>query len=367
MFSTFLKEISGYFDRRFFLSAFFPVLAFAGLSLGMSLSLWGPQTLVDLWQKQVAELQAIMFIGILGIILFIAYLFHIFQTNLTRLYEGYWESLALLSWWGKLRKRFYQRRWDFLEKETERLGKEVTRLETNIPQGETSLQVRERKRKVEELRGQLSVLEREWFLFLPPGRAYVMPTQLGNILRASELYALKRYNLDAVVAWPRMQSLLPKEFAEGLRDAKANLDLLMVVTTLAVIFAAGWEIGLGTLTSRWDLFLIASLSWLLVLFSYSGVLQAARTYGELIKASFDLYRWELLKALHLKMPENYEGERKLWDQINDLLYRNYPPAPEIFRYETEPAKSTSPHKGSFIQSVLNALMRLFGLDDEFRS
>lgn len=364
MFSTFLKEISGYFDRRFFLSAFFPVLAFAGLSLAMSLSLWGPQALVDLWQKQAAELQAIIIIGVLGIILFIAYLFHIFQTDLTRLYEGYWNSVPLLSWWGKVRKRFYQRRWDFLENETERLAKEITGLETNIPNGETSLQEHERKRKAEELRNQLCVLEREWFMFLPPGKAYVMPTQFGNILRASELYSQRRYKLDAVVVWPRLQGLLPKEFAESLRDAKADLDLLLVVTTLAGLFALGWEVGLGLLTTRWDLFAIASLSWILVLLSYSGVLQAARSYGELIKASFDLYRWELLKVLHLKLPESYKDECILWDQVNDLLYRNYPPASEIFRYETEPAKPTSPHKSGFIQSALSVLMHLFGFGDE---
>jgi hypothetical protein len=359
MFSTFLKEISGYFDRRFFLSAFFPVLAFAGLSLGMSLSLWGPQTLVELWREQTIELQTTMTVGSLGVILFISYLFHIFQTNLTRLYEGYWDNLPVLSWWGKLRKRYYQRRWDFLEKETEHLAEEITRLESNIPKGETSLQTRERKQKVEELRNQLGVLEREWFLFLPPSRAQVMPTQLGNILRASEIYPLRRYKLDAVVMWPRMQGLLPKEYAESLRDAKANLDLLLVVTTIAGLFSLGWEIGLGILANRWDLFVIASLSWILALLSYSATLHAARSYSELIKASFDLYRWELLKALHLKLPENYEGERKLWDQVNDLLYRNYPPAPEVFHLETEQAKPTSPQQGGFIQRLFTAFTSLF--------
>lgn len=364
MFSTFLKEINGYFDRRFFLSAFFPVLAFAGLSLGMSLSLWGPQTLVELWQKQPAELQTAMIVGVLGIILFIAYLFHIFQTDLTRIYEGYWDSLPILSWWGKYRKRFYQRRWDYLNKEVERLAEEIARMESDIPKGETPSQTSERKRMVEELRDQLGMLEREWFLFLPPSRAQVMATQLGNILRASEVYPLRRYKLDAVVVWPRMQGLLPKEFAESLRDAKANLDLLLVVTTLAGTFSLGWEIGLGILTNRWDLFLIASLGWLLVLLSYSGVLQAARSYGELIKASFDLYRWELLKALHLKMPESYEEERKLWDQVNDLLYRNYPPAPEVFRFETEPAKSTPSTQSGLLQRALTVLARLFGRGDK---
>ena len=365
MFSTFLKEISGYFDRRFLLSAFFPVLAFAGLSLGMSLILWGPQTLVKLWQEFPVELQVLATAGALGVILFIAYLFHVFQTGLTRLYEGYWDRIPVLGWWGEFRRAFYKRIWEYLNGESESLATKITEVESIALEGETLLQKRERKQRAEELRDQLGKLEREWFLFLPPGKAYIMPTRLGNVLRASEFYSLKRYNLDAVVAWPRLQSLLPKDFAEGLRDEKANLDLLLVVTTLAGIFAFGWELGLGLFTDRWDLFLLASPGWILALASYFSALQAARSYGELIKAAFDLHRWELLKALHLKLPESYKEERELWKDVSELLYRNYPPAPEVFHYETEKAKPPTPSlKPSFIQRGLFALVHLFCLDDE---
>ncbi len=177
-------------------------------------------------------------------------------------------------------------------------------------------------------------LEREWFLFFPPEKHNVMPTRLGNILRASEFYSLKRYGLDAVVAWPRLQSLLPPEFAADLRKAKANFDLFLVLTTQAALFALVWQIVLGRFTHRWDLFLLTSLGWLVALFAYRGALQAARVYGELIKAAFDLHRWELLKALHLKLPDKYDDERELWQEVNGLLYRTYRPNPHIFRYET---------------------------------
>ena len=356
MFSTFLQEISGYFDRRFLLSAFFPVLAFAGLSLGMSLALWGPQLLVKFWLEQPLELQIFLTVGALSFTLFIAYLFHIFQTGLTRLYEGYWDRLPVLGWWGENRRRFYQDVWDYLATESERLTNEVAVLETVPSKGETHEQKLGRKREAKERREQLGKVDREWFLFLPPEKPSVMPTRLGNILRASEFYSLKRYNLDAVVAWPRLQSLLPKDFAEGLRDAKANLDLLLVVTTLAGIFALGWEIGLGLSTDRWDLFLIASLAWLLALVGYSGVLQAARSYGELIKSAFDLHRWELLKTLHLKLPVSYEEERKLWGEVSELLYRNYPPKADVFRYDIKTEPQAKPQvKKTLFSKILSWL------------
>jgi hypothetical protein len=364
MFTTFLKEISGYFDRRFILSAFFPTLAFAGLSLAMCLALWGPQVLIERWQAQSEELKVLITIGTLSLILFGSYLFHVFQTNLTRLYEGYWESLPLLSWWGNLRRAYYQDVWEYLSREIEHLAESVAKLENAASTSETPAQRRTRKHEIERLRAEMGRLDREWFLFFPPQKSDVMPTRLGNILRASEFYPLKRYKLDAVVAWPRLQSLLPKEFADTLRDSKASLDLLLVITTLAGLFALGWEIGLGLLTERWDLFLLASLAWLLAVFGYSGALQAARSYAELIKAAFDLHRWELLKALHLKMPASYEDERKLWEEVSELLYRNYPPKPELFPYDVETKPPETPAKPGLMEAILTDLVRWLGLADK---
>ena len=107
------------------------------------------------------------------------------------------------------------------------------------------------------------------------------------------------------------------------------------MTTQAALFALGWEIGLGLFTNRWDLFLLASLGWLLALLCYLGACQAARVYSELIKTAFDLHRWLLLKALHLKLPQTYQEECQLWQEVNGFLYRNYPPNPQLYRYETE--------------------------------
>lgn len=363
MFTTFLKEVSGYFDRRFLLSAFFPSFLFASLNLAMVAAIQGTHTLVAWWEGQAAVVQASVFIGSLIFVLFVAYLLHIFQTSLTRLYEGYWEGIPILRWWGKARKRFYQEAWQHLRDEIKRLGNEVKEVETTVPLGETGSQRRDRLQKAKTLRSEMERLGREKFLFFPPDKAYVMPTRLGNVIRASEFYSLKRYDLDAVVAWPRLQSLLPTEFAESLRNAKANLDLFLVVTTLAALFTFGWEIWLFLFTGRWDLFLLVSAGWLLVLFGYFGAIQAGRSYGELIKAAFDLHRWELLKALHLKLPEGYAQEKALWREVSDLLYRNLPPKAEVYRYETEKTPMPRPEP-SPLAAFLSQLAHKLGLIDE---
>jgi hypothetical protein len=58
--------------------------------------------------------------------------------------------------------------------------------------------------------------------------------------------------------------------------------------------------------------------------AYLNAAESALSYGELLKTAFDLYRWEVLKALHLDPPSDLESERKLWGEIAGLLYRNNP-------------------------------------------
>lgn len=378
MFSTYLKEISGYFNRRFLLSAFFPVLAFASLNLAMSLALWGPQLLVDLWQQQATELKALASIGAIILIFFIAYLFHVFKAVLSRIYEGNWNEVPIIKWWEKNRRKHYQLVWDYIDEESKQLNSEITalekrpsegeetsqELENRTSEGEETLQELERLRKAKELRNHKQKIDYKRFRFLPPSRSDVMPTMLGNILRNSESYSMQHYNIDAIVIWPRLQSLLPKDFLEELRDAEANVDLLLLVTTLAGLSAFGWEIYLGFFSDRYDLFLISTLGWILALVGYFSALQAALTFSELFKAAFDLYRWDLLKALHLKLPENYKVERKLWEVISQFFYRNYPPSQEVLRFETEIGKSPTPStKPGIFNRIFSLLIHPFTSDD----
>jgi hypothetical protein len=46
--------------------------------------------------------------------------------------------------------------------------------------------------------------------------------------------------------------------------------------------------------------------------------------AEVIKTAFDLYRWKLLDALHLKQPTSYAEETKIWDDVNHMVYRSEP-------------------------------------------
>lgn len=247
-------------------------------------------------------------------------------------------------------------------------------------------QVRERRARVHQ----------QLFLLFPAHPAEVAGTRLGNIMRAAEQYPRVRYRMDPVVAWSRLQPLLPEEASSPLKDAKASIDTLLTsalyvaiagmsgaiwtafasarqdvhvlvpllcaaavacaaallpgrrrkLTRLASALCPGILLVLPlTLTQsaslpRWlavvarlDLaFLLAGGALAFALSLYHGACQAALSYAEQLRACFDLHRWRMLEQLHLPLPTNLTEERRTWAALMRFLYRGDVPDPTAFQY-----------------------------------
>src|ERR1044071_5206551 len=210
MFSTFLERLSGFFDKHWLLRYFFPSLVFWAAGLAVYGAAQGITEPLDLWHLQPTEVQVILLAGTLLWVTLFAYLLANFATALVRLFEGYWQHWPL-TWLQKPRQDYYDRRFQYLAAELER---DQTQ---NDPR-------------------RLQRLEREWLLFFPPGKHRVMPTRLGNILRAAEAYPLTRYGADAVILWPRLVPFLPTELAESLNAAQTAMEVMLVLSALSFAF-----------------------------------------------------------------------------------------------------------------------------------
>jgi len=65
---------------------------------------------------------------------------------------------------------------------------------------------------------------------------------------------------------------------------------------------------------------------------YETAIQSAVEYGVLIRTAFDLYRYQLLKALDLPVPTSPTRERALWPKLTGWWYeRSIPPDGESGR------------------------------------
>lgn len=141
----------------------------------------------------------------------------------------------------------------------------------------------------------------------------LMPTRLGNILRAAELRPLEKYSLEVVVCFPRLWLLLPNEVKTELTESRSQLNAMVRVWLWSVLFLlwgfwAWWAIPVGIVSA-----------WL----AYQWMLDAAVTYGDLLESAFDLYRTLLYKSLRWRLPKTPTEERSLGKALTDYLWYGF--------------------------------------------
>jgi hypothetical protein len=167
-----------------------------------------------------------------------------------------------------------------------------------------------------------------------------MATRLGNILRSAEAYSQNRYHVDAVALWPRMVWAMDKEYMLNVDSANDQCSFLLNSSLLSSVFTLmswaasiySWLRPSGSFSSI--AYLLAGISALIIAwFFYTASLLNVTKYGNLIRSSYDLFRFNLLEKLHLKLPANIDEEKLMWRKISDFItigeiygkqYFNYP-------------------------------------------
>jgi hypothetical protein len=225
-----------------------------------------------------------------------------------RLLEGYWPS-----WLDPARDRLVlraERRIVSEEAEWQRLAQTV--LSTATPTGKSfrafrSLDHRRRRR--------------------PSTPADLMPTALGNILRAAECRPAAKYGLDAVAVWPCLWLLLPDQARQELAAGRMALEtsvgsmlwgaLFLIFTPWAPLAApAGLAVAIA-----------AFLLW---------IPARAEVFADLLESAFDLYRGNLYRQLRWPLPTAPEDEPAEGRQLTSYLWRGSEAPAPIFVVATGP-------------------------------
>lgn len=141
----------------------------------------------------------------------------------------------------------------------------------------------------------------------------LMPTRLGNILRAAESRPLEKYGLETTICFPRLWLLLPAEVKIELSEARSRLNSTVRIWIWSVLFL-GWGYY-----SCWAIPIGLGVAWL----SYGWMLDAAAVYGDLLESAFDLFRTLLYKSLRLSLPKNPTEELRLGRALTDYLWRGF--------------------------------------------
>jgi hypothetical protein len=326
MFTSLLGELKDWFGRAFLVAVWLPVFVFASAVTAVYRAGAGALTSsAAVWTQLRVDEKIILSAKFIIVVTLVAFVLDFAQVSITRLFEGYWDDLPLLRTFGRRRRQRYER-------EISRLNERLDHLSEKIPELEAAT------KPAELLKAELSRLTERRVGFPPRGyEAHLMPTRLGNLYKAAELYPYDRYGMDTVIIWPRLREVLPDKIIERLQEVKTGVDFLLLFSILSIIFSLMavpylWARG----AQPWLVLTCASglpLGWL----SYRAALSPAQAYTELLKVAFDLHRKALLKALGLRAPATLSQEKALWRDISHFIFRGIEPDPD-WQFDAPAAK-----------------------------
>jgi hypothetical protein len=147
----------------------------------------------------------------------------------------------------------------------------------------------------------------------------IRATRLGNIIAAYTAYSYSRYGIEPEIFWPHLQTQVGEECRQALGEARTLLDFALNIATLGTlyfsltVFAGPWL----DWSSIW--FFLAAAAGVVAIAGYRIAIIAADQFGGLFRASFDLYRLNLLAAFHRKAPATTAEERQMWNEVSQLV------------------------------------------------
>jgi hypothetical protein len=292
MSAKFLESFGSKLTEQWVATLLTPAFFFwaGGAAAGLQRFGWKP---ASTWFKQQPEtLQIALLVAGFCLIAVSAFVVQRFDLPVLRFLEGYWYP-----WLRPLRHWFIVRE----AKRSQRIDdrwQQLARIDS--------------AKLCDEQRDEFVQLD--WQQLHLPLPNQLMPTRLGNILRAAEQRPLQKYGLDTIVCWSRLWLLLPDAVKKDLQEARAELNTAVRVWLWSMLFIfwtiwAWWAAPVGIISA--------------IFAYYSWALDAARNYGELIEATFDLHRHLLYQSLRWGLPPDPNEERRVGRQLTEYLWRGF--------------------------------------------
>jgi len=159
----------------------------------------------------------------------------------------------------------------------------------------------------------------------PATAEQIMPTRVGNILRAAESRPTDKYKLDTVACWPHLWLLLPDAVRQELAAASGQLQ----ATASAVV----WSLLLLGFTV-WTWWAVPAAVAAAAVIIRVWVPDRAEVFADLLEATVDLHRLALYKALRWPLPTDPDDERIAGQMLTEYLRRGLSgPLPQFTKPE----------------------------------
>jgi len=330
------------YGTNFLIGAFFPAFIFTGFC---TLMFWqflparvqllfgpSPQNLISQ-----SGLVFLIFAFVLGLVL------SSLSTTIYKFYEGY-----IFLWRFSFLVKGEQRRLVRLTRELEKVSRRIAYLNKRKASSSGTV-LKKIETRLEHLKGLEHNLRINRAYSFATSSQYILPTRFGNVLRSAESYPGDRYSIDAVPVWFRMVHVIPDRYMGIIDNTYDRCSFLLNLSILSMIFSALCVLAIGIQAVRqpesslifssvyWPYLAAIPLSILVAWLFYQAALYTVSAYGSMIRASYDLFRNDLVKALNLELPEDSIEELDLWSKISEFFNFGRQYGPLYFKY-VYPAK-----------------------------
>lgn len=321
-----INELPKLLERDFILAFYLPAVLFViavYFALGPLLPL--PPEILAASAGKSEDAVSLATVGALVAVL-IAFVLMVANISLIRILEGYPPWLRNLPWFGDRqadRFAFVRGRLGYLEENWDEVA----------AGGAVAL---------ERARDERNRLLRESVERFPDDEDLLLPTALGNVLRAFECYPRVMYGLDSIAGWPRLIAVIPEAFGKSVGSAKAGVDFWINTAYLSALVVPALVVRLlhdhaGALAAPWSglpaaaaaEMLLALAALLLAALCYRLAVTAAIDWGHTVKAAFDLYLPDLARQLGYEPPLS----RDVWERISKSF---------VYWYELPPRRPPDP-------------------------
>ena len=152
----------------------------------------------------------------------------------------------------------------------------------------------------------------------PVANNILAPTTMGNIGRTIGTYSLARYYMDLDIFWTRLQNSLQKDakdYYAVLQDSKVQVDTMGALFWLSVVFTLVWTATLCFVfrdATAWQFLTAGTVGTVCAIIFYLLACESYRVFADVMRSAVDLFRFQVLQALHLSIPADSNDEKALW-------------------------------------------------------
>jgi hypothetical protein len=238
------------------------------------------------------------------VVLLVAVALRPFQIVAVQFLEGYWRRRSFL--WSLA-----------IERHTRRLTASRSRRKVTSPRSKdldlnSLAENAQRGRRIDRMTYRAGKIIESY----PERIDNLLPTSLGNVLRRAETSSGERYGLNTVITYPR---LYPHLSARLDKQMATYFDLLDAMAALTLVFGGQALVTtpLAARLDRWSLVPMVFVAFALV--AYRGAHQAARHHALALATTYDLHRFDMLKALHRRLPDDAEQEYRENEKLSEFF------------------------------------------------